>query len=75
MARIPVPYEEIDRALRDMNIKPTEGGFYSYDHTRVYERINGKFVAYGYRIVARMNNNYRKGQEDYDIVLPDRILF
>ena len=74
MARIAVPYEEIDRALRDMDVKPTEGGYYSYDHTRIYERIDGKFVAYGYRIVAR-KNNYIKGQDDFDIVLPDRILF
>ncbi len=75
MARIAVPYEEIDRALRDMDVKPTSGGYYSYDHTRVYERINGKFVAYGYRVFAREKNQYTKEQDNFDIVLPDRILF
>ncbi len=73
MANKAVPVMEIDRELSRLAITPTVGGYYSYDHTRVYERIDGKFVAYGYRIVSR-NFIFTKEQDDFDIVLPDTIL-
>ncbi len=44
MARVAVPYDEIDAALMRRKLKPRSQGFYSYDTTRVYERIKGKFI-------------------------------
>lgn len=68
MARVAVPYDEIDAALMRRKLKPRSQGFYSYDTTRVYERIKGKFIPIGYRVISRTSIY---GQDDFDLVIYD----
>jgi len=53
MARIAFPSEEVKRELKKLKITPERFGYYRYDHYRVYRRVNGKFIPYGWNVESR----------------------
>jgi len=53
MARIAFPYDAIERELKKLKITPERFGYYRYDHYRVYRRVNGKFIPYGWNVESK----------------------
>ena len=53
MARIRFPLEEVKRELKKLKITPERFGVYRYDHYRVYRRVNGKFIPYGWNVESK----------------------
>jgi len=53
MARIGFPYDAIERELKKLKITPERFGYYRYDHYRVYRRVNGKFIPYGWNVESK----------------------
>tara|TARA_R110002096_G_C14520287_1_gene716873 strand:- start:488 stop:700 length:213 start_codon:yes stop_codon:yes gene_type:complete len=53
MARIAFPLSEVRRELEKLKITPERFGYYRYDHYRVYKRVEGKFIPYGWNVESR----------------------
>jgi len=69
MARIAFPYEAIKSQLRKLKITPEKFGYYNYDYYRVYRRVDGKFIPYGWNVESRPN-----AVEQFEVTIPDQQL-
>ena len=72
MAKVAVPYEQINDELKRLKIKPTKYGYYIYNTRRVYERIDGKFIPLGYRVFSK--KSLINEQDVFDLVFFDTAL-
>lgn len=66
MARIAFPYEAIESELKKLKITPERFGYYEYDYYRVYRRVDGKFIPYGWNVESRP-----KAVEQFELTFPD----
>ena len=66
MARIKFPSRNVRRELLKLKIRSEEYGYYIYDYYRVYKRIDGKFIPYGWNIESRPS-----AVEQFNVTLTD----
>jgi len=61
MARVSLGEDEAARALYRYGFPPSKYGHYYFQSRRVYERIDGKFIAIGWHIFKFAGDSTEKG--------------